>query len=125
MSGLRRSGSLPARQDTLECEERNRLREVDVACLEVHDLMTPSPGWCTTHDPVETAARMMAEYDCGAVPVVDDPVNRRAVGVLPDRDIVLRMIVPGLSAIDCQVGALMTPNPVTLHASALKSASKR
>lgn len=86
--------------------------------LTLQALMTPSPGWCTLHDPVETAARLMAEHDCGAVPVVDDPLNRRPVGMITDRDIVLRLVVAGRAVANCQVREAMTPDPVTLHSSA-------
>jgi CBS domain-containing protein len=84
----------------------------------LQDLMTPSPGWCTLHDPVERAAQLMAEHDCGAIPVVDDVLNRRPVGMITDRDIVLRLVVTGRAIANCQVREAMTPNPVTLHSSA-------
>ena len=82
------------------------------------ELMTPSPAWCVPSDSLDTAARRMAEYDCGALPVVDDPVTRRPVGVITDRDIILRVVAHGKSTFDFTVGEVMSGDPITLRVDA-------
>lgn len=82
------------------------------------EIMTPSPIWCLPHDPLEIAARQMAEHDCGALPIVDDAMTRRPMGILTDRDIVTRVIARGLSPVDCTVGEVMTADPFVVHVDA-------
>lgn len=83
--------------------------------LTAGELMTPSPGWCTPSDPLEAAARLMAEYDCGALPVVDSVLTRRPVGVITDRDIVVRVVAVGRSPAECLVHDAMTPRAIQVH----------
>lgn len=82
------------------------------------DLMTPSPAWCLPDDTLESVARQMAEHDCGAIPVVNDPISRRPVGMITDRDIVTRVVARGRSLFDCAVRDVMTPQPVSVRVDA-------
>ena len=47
----------------------------------VAEFMTPSPYTCRPEDSLQTAAALMAEHDCGCLPVVD--ADRRVSGVPP------------------------------------------
>ena len=58
----------------------------------VRDLMTTQPRCVTPDTPVTEVARMMGEEDVGSVPVID---GERLVGVVTDRDIVLRAVAQG------------------------------
>ena len=58
-----------------------------------------------TEDTVESAARLMLREDIGSVPVHDDG---KLVGMLTDRDIVVRGIAAGHDA-DTRIGDLMSP----------------
>ena len=49
------------------------------------DIMTREFGACAPQDPLSTAIRIMAERDCGFVPVID--MHGALVGVVTDRDI--------------------------------------
>jgi CBS domain-containing protein len=60
--------------------------------MHIRDVMTPNPRTVTPDDSIERAARIMRDEDTGAVPVVD---NGRAVGMLTDRDIVVRAVADG------------------------------
>lgn len=84
----------------------------------VRDLMTPSPAWCTPQASLEMAAQVMAERSCGAVPVVDDPVCHRPIGIITDRDIILRVVARGRSPLECVVGDVMTPKPILVQVDA-------
>lgn len=56
------------------------------------DLMTPDPKVVTAGDPLANAAIIMRDMDVGSVPVVDDLAHMHPVGVITDRDIVLRCV---------------------------------
>src|SRR5689334_13036676 len=89
-----------------------------MAVLKVHELMTVTPEMCAPHDSLEKVARLMVARDCGAIPVIDDLSNRQPVGILTDRDIVVRAVAKGKSVFDCAVQDVMSPSPITLHVDA-------
>lgn len=77
------------------------------------DLMT-SPAECLApDDSLVEAARMLSRHDVGSMPVVDDET---LVGVLTDRDIVVRGVAEGLDPADTRVSAVMSASVVTVEA---------
>lgn len=66
--------------------------------MHAKDIMTADPACCTPRETLADAARLMAERDCGALPVVEDRAGRRIVGILTDRDIVCRAVAKGEDA---------------------------
>ena len=78
--------------------------------MRAQDLMTMSPACVTADEPVRRVAQLMAEHDCGCIPVVDASDNRRVVGVITDRDIAVRGVAEGKGP-DAKVRELMTPDP--------------
>jgi CBS domain-containing protein len=60
--------------------------------MNVRDVMTSNPRTVSPNDAIQVAARIMKEEDVGVVPVVD---NGRAVGIVTDRDIVIRAVAEG------------------------------
>lgn len=61
----------------------------------VKDVMTQGVQTLAPHDTVEQAARVMESLDVGVLPVCD---GARLVGMLTDRDIVVRGVAQGLPA---------------------------
>jgi len=57
--------------------------------MNIRDVMTPNPQCVAPGDSIQSAARIMRDCDTGAVPVVD---NGRTVGIVTDRDIVIRAV---------------------------------
>lgn len=57
--------------------------------MNIRDVMTPNPRCVSPGDTIQNAARIMRDFDTGAVPVVD---NGRPVGIVTDRDIVVRAV---------------------------------
>jgi CBS domain-containing protein len=76
--------------------------------MQVKDIMTSNPACCTPQDPLERAARLMIDHDCGEIPVVDDLSACMPVGVITDRDITCRTVGKGLNPLEMQVGDCMT-----------------
>jgi CBS domain-containing protein len=60
--------------------------------MEIRDVMTPNPRTVSPNDSIQNAARIMRDEDTGAVPVVD---NGRPIGIVTDRDIVVRAVAEG------------------------------
>lgn len=59
-----------------------------------HELMTESPAMITGAETVTRAAEIMRTRGVGMLPVVSDLAGRRLVGVITDRDIVVRYVAP-------------------------------
>jgi CBS domain-containing protein len=60
--------------------------------MHIRDVMTPNPRTVTPNDTIQSAAQIMRDEDTGAVPVVE---NGRAIGMVTDRDIVVRAVADG------------------------------
>jgi CBS domain-containing protein len=60
--------------------------------MNIRDVMTANPRTVSPGDPIQNAARIMRDEDTGAVPVVE---NGRPVGIVTDRDIVVRAVADG------------------------------
>jgi CBS domain-containing protein len=60
--------------------------------MNIRDVMTSNPRTVSPEDTIQNVARIMRDEDTGVVPVVD---NGRAVGVVTDRDIVVRAVADG------------------------------
>lgn len=61
---------------------------------------------------VSKAAKLMATKNVGAVMVVDD---ERLVGIFTERDIVVRVVAPGLDARTTRLADVMTARPQTIE----------
>lgn len=77
----------------------------------VADVMTPGVETTTSSEALRDAARTMRKGDFGAMPVVDDG---RLVGILTDRDIVVRAVAEGLDPTSARVGEVASPRPVAV-----------
>ena len=60
--------------------------------MRARDIMTARPAHVTPGDPIGAAASLMRELVVGIIPVVDDHESLRLVGVVTDRDIVVRCV---------------------------------
>jgi CBS domain-containing protein len=82
------------------------------------DVMTRRPICCIPTDNVVDAARIMRDEDCGIVPIVEDMTTMRLVGVVTDRDIVIRCVSQGRNPKECTVGEIGTERVHALPAGA-------
>ena len=73
----------------------------------IRDIMTPNPETVSEKDSVRDAARIMKQRDTGVVPVVD---GRKIIGLITDRDIVVRGIAEGKDCTSLRVTEVMTKN---------------
>lgn len=72
----------------------------------VRDIMTSDPECVRENDKLADAARIMKSEDTGVVPVIDD--DRKLIGMITDRDIVVRLVAEGRNPLDCKVNEAMT-----------------
>lgn len=76
----------------------------------VADVMTPAPTTVDAAEPLEAAARLMATEDVGALVVTS---GNAAVGVVTDRDLVVRGLAEGLG-LDATVQQVASEKVVTV-----------
>ena len=60
--------------------------------MKLRDVMTPNPRTLESNATVQDAARVMRDEDTGVVPIVE---NGKPVGLITDRDIVVRAVADG------------------------------
>jgi len=72
--------------------------------MKIHEIMTKEVFVAGPTQSIREAARMMAQYDTGALPVGDDD---RLLGVITDRDIAVRAVALGKS-LDTPVSEVMS-----------------
>ena len=80
------------------------------------DVMTPDPACCTPETPLEQIAKMMAQSDCGEIPVIDPA--EQPIGVVTDRDIVCRVVAEGKNPMAYTAEICMSQPVVTVRADA-------
>ncbi len=79
--------------------------------MKVRDLMTVEPVSCVPEDVLAQAATLMRQEDCGSIPVVRDG---SLVGIVTDRDIVVRGIAAGKDPRTAPVSEVMSADPITI-----------
>ena len=78
----------------------------------VREVMTSAVETAAKSQPLREAAGMMKFGDYGSMPVVHDG---RLVGMLTDRDIVVRAVAEGLDPNVALAGDFATPDPVAVE----------
>jgi CBS domain-containing protein len=92
-----------------------------VISMRVRDVMTPNPRCCAPDTPVQQAAVLMREGDCGAIPVIETASatsEGRVIGIITDRDIACRVVATGRDPRQLTVGESMSTPVVTVRADA-------
>lgn len=79
--------------------------------MRIEQLMSQPAHTCTDSDTLNAAARLMWEYDCGVVPVVNE--YGRLVGVVTDRDVCMAAYTRGQPLHEIPVSAAMSTQVFT------------
>jgi CBS domain-containing protein len=77
----------------------------------IRDVMTSEVRACDPSTTVAEAAKVMAKEDVGPVPVVEDG---RLMGILTDRDIVVRVVAEGRDPASTKIEEIATRDLVTV-----------
>ncbi|MEU9443904.1 CBS domain-containing protein [Streptomyces sp. NPDC048304] len=59
------------------------------------DIMHPGAQWIPRYETLDRAAQMMRDHEVGALPVSDPDNGDRMVGIITDRDIVVKCVASG------------------------------
>lgn len=81
--------------------------------MQVREIMSKNLICCNPESPLTDVARMMADHNCGEIPVVEPGAMGKPVGVITDRDITCRTVAKGrnpleLTAKDCMSSPVIT-----------------
>jgi CBS domain-containing protein len=79
------------------------------------DIMTPNPVFCLPSEGVTKAAELMKKEDVGPIPVVADASSKRLIGIVTDRDIVVRVVAEGRDPRTSSLEDVMERSVVTCH----------
>ena len=77
------------------------------------EIMTPAPQCCSADTNLNEVANLMVEADCGEIPITDG--SNRLVGVITDRDIVVRVVAKGKNPSTVTAGECMTEPVVVVN----------
>jgi len=81
----------------------------------VREVMTADVAVCNPATQLTYVARMMEERDCGAVPVVESTDSMQPIGIVTDRDIVIRALARNQDALSLCAGDVMSVDPLVVH----------
>lgn len=76
--------------------------------MKAEEIMTRNVQSCRPEASLAQVAALMWDYDCGAMPVVDD--SNRVMGMITDRDIAIAAATKDRRATDIAVGEVMSGN---------------
>jgi CBS domain-containing protein len=82
--------------------------------MKARDVMTKSPTCATADARLEAIARMMIQCDCGGIPIVAEE-SGMPLGIVTDRDIVVRTVADGLDPLVLTARDCMTTPAVTVN----------
>lgn len=82
---------------------------------QVRDFMTSNPACVSEQDTIRDAAKIMAREDVGVVPVVN---GNKIIGLITDRDIVVRLVAEGKDPASAHVNEAMSKNIRSLRENA-------
>ena len=80
--------------------------------MRASEIMTVIPNCCLPSSPARTAATILKKFGLGALPVVDDYINRKLVGVVTDRDLCTKALAEPRVPEEALVEDCMARDPV-------------
>lgn len=78
---------------------------------QIREIMTENPKTCGPQDSVIDAAKLMASEDVGPIPIVE---GGNLVGIVTDRDIVVRVVAEGRDAQSTTLGEIASTDITTV-----------
>ncbi|OGC77921.1 MAG: hypothetical protein A2Z27_03310 [candidate division Zixibacteria bacterium RBG_16_50_21] len=80
------------------------------------EVMTKNPVCCLPNDMVTKVAQLMKLENVGSIPVIENDLTNKLIGIVTDRDLALKIVAEGLNAKSTKVEVVMTRQVVTCHA---------
>jgi len=82
--------------------------------MKVSEIMSKKPVYGTPDTSLHVIAQMMVESDCGCIPIVENEESKAPIGMITDRDIVIRTVAENRNPLDFQAEDIMTGRIVTV-----------
>ncbi len=76
------------------------------------EIMTRNVVCCLPEDTIEHAAILMKTEDISPIPVIESHTSRRLIGIITDRDLVVKGIAEGRDSRSTKIKEIMTDHPV-------------
>ncbi len=81
--------------------------------MKVRDVMTSSVEWVTPDTKVVEVAQLMKKDDVGSIPICQD---NNLIGIITDRDIVLKVVAPGGNTNNVTCNDIMSTDIISVTA---------
>lgn len=81
------------------------------------DVMTREPVCCEPGESIAQVAAQMKREDVGSIPVVDSHEDKQLIGIVTDRDLVVKVLAEGNPIDRATVRDAMTTNPISCRES--------
>jgi len=78
-----------------------------------NDVMTKNPVCCLPADMVTEVAQLMKSDNIGPIPVIENGVTKKLVGIVTDRDLALKVVAEGRDPKSTKVETVMTRMVIT------------
>ncbi len=79
--------------------------------MKVRDVMTTQISMADSNTPISQVAKQMKDLNVGSIPITDD--QKKPVGIVTDRDIVVRGVVEGINSNDT-IGRVMSSKVISV-----------
>ena len=83
--------------------------------MKARDLMSKKPACATPEMGLSQIAKMMAEFNVGAIPVVENQDSKKLVGVVTDRDIATRAVAREKNPLQMKARDIMSTPVITVQ----------
>lgn len=77
------------------------------------EVMTKNPVSAMPTDTVVNVAQLMKERDIGPVPIVEDKLSKKLIGIVTDRDLAMKVVAGGLDPNTTLARDVMTKEVIT------------
>jgi CBS domain-containing protein len=82
--------------------------------MKVEEIMTNDPAYATLNMSLHDVAKIMAEKDCGCLPVIETEADKTPIGMITDRDITIRTVAHNKNPLNMIAGEVMTNDVVSV-----------
>ena len=82
--------------------------------MKVKDVMTRNPVCAVPTTDLNKIAKMMVDFDCGEIPIVQNFESMIPIGVVTDRDIVIRTVGKNIDPLTVAAMEIMTTPVITV-----------
>lgn len=82
--------------------------------MNVKEIMTKNPVYGTPATSLKDIAQMMIDNDCGCIPIVSNEDAKSPIGMITDRDIVVRTVAENRNPLECRAEDAMSGEVITV-----------